>query len=537
VFTLTCTNAYGSGSDSVTIYVQNQPDNNLPTINISANPANVDYNGASTISWTSNYATSCVASGGTNGWAGARPTSGTFYTGNLTATTVFTLTCTNSYGSTTASATVTVGNQNNNDNDDKPEVSTDSATSVDENSATLRGELEDLGDDTSARVWFEYGRDEDDLDDDTTKRTLDEEEEFSKQISGLRANTTYYFRAVAENDHGIDRGNIRSFRTDRDGNVGGDNICSSGLCAPQAVTTLATNVGSTSARLNGLGLINGSAFTTGYFQWGRTQSLGNTTGSSNIGTVGSNPYSFSLFGLSSNTTYYYRAVVENQYGISYGDVISFRTSGGSVAGSSTTVVRNTTVVSSNTGTSKPSLVFLSVSGNDQYIRIGDIVDYVIDYENISSKQLRDVVLRVTLPKELGFLEASRGYFSEENNTVVVNIGDLFPGERGSVVVTAEVLPTAEIGKIIVVTANLVYTIVADNTQEEVFAYSKNTVESGINLGGAALFGGGFLPNSLLGWLLLLLLILLIILAARAGYNRPARVVYEERKTTSSNPNF
>ena len=35
----------------------------LPTVNISANPTLVNYNGASTISWNSNNATSCNATG------------------------------------------------------------------------------------------------------------------------------------------------------------------------------------------------------------------------------------------------------------------------------------------------------------------------------------------------------------------------------------------------------------------------------------------------------------------------------------------
>ena len=289
--------------------------------------------------------------------------------------------------------------------------------------------------------------------------------------------------------------------------------------------------------LNGLGIINGNVISTGYFEWGTSSFLGASTPSNTIGISGSNPYSFSLFGLSPSTTYFYRAVVVNQYGTSRGDISTFRTNtGGSVAGSSTTVVRNTTTVVSNeySGTARPSLVFLDVDRDDEVIRIGEVLDYTIDYRNISKEDLYNVILQIHLPKELRFVDTSRGYFSEENNTVVVNIGDLNVGESGSVIVTAEVTADAELGKVVVVAANLAYTIVRNENQEEVFAYSKNTIDTGTVLGASAIFGNGFWPNSLLGWLLLLLLILLIILAARAGYNntRPQKVVnnhYEDHR--------
>ncbi len=632
-FSITCSNSSGSATDSVTIYVsQTPPPPSLPTVNLTANPMNVIYGGSSTLSWNSTNAVSCTANGGSNGWAGSKPTSGTFYTGSLNSTLSYSISCSNSSGSTSDSVTVyvdtnnggnnnldvitntatnidedsatlrgsvtgdgvatwfewsegdnnldedtthqTLGNTNgtnfsynltnldndttyyfravardedgvtdygvirsfqtcdsnddcgdNNNGDDKPEVMTDSATNIQNNSATLNGELEDLGGDDEAEVWFEYGDDKDEVEDgdadDTSREDMDDEDDFSDHISGLRNNTTYYFRAVARNSEGTDYGSIRSFRTGS--NVTNNNGCLNGFCAPQAITTLATSIGNNSARLNGLGIINDTAQTNAHFEWGTNTNMNNQTPSGTIGNSGSNPFSASIFGLNSNTTYYYRAVVTNQFGTSYGDIASFRTSGGSngggtVAGSSTTIIRNNSSTTLVGGTARPSLIFLSISHNDETIRHGEIVEYVVNYRNISKKNLKDVVLRVVLPKELKFVETSRGYFSETNNTVVVNIGDLYPDEEGSVFVTARVLPTAEVNKITVVTANIAYTIVSDNTQEEAFAYSKNTIDDGLNLGASALFGVGFLPNSLFGWLLLLLIILLILLAARMAYN-------------------
>lgn len=76
-----------------------------PTVTISANPTSVVSGSASTLTWSSTNATSCTASGG---WTGTRSTSGTATTGNLTANTTFTLTCSGVGGSGNSSATVTI---------------------------------------------------------------------------------------------------------------------------------------------------------------------------------------------------------------------------------------------------------------------------------------------------------------------------------------------------------------------------------------------------------------------------------------------
>ena len=135
-------------------------------------------------------------------------------------------------------------------------------------------------------------------------------------------------------------------------------------------------------------------------------------------------------------------------------------------------------------------------------------------------------MQISIPKELQFVEASRGYFSTDNSTLVANIDTLNSQEEGSVRVTVKVSPDAQIGKIVVVTANLAYTIVGTKTQQEVFAYTKNTVQdAGVIQQGALafLFGGSFFPNTLLGWLLLILIITLVVLAVRKAYYGPRTI--------------
>lgn len=81
----------------------------VPSITLSASPNPIDYNTASTLTWTVSNATSCTAS---NGWSGTKSASGgTESTGNLTATTTYTLSCTGTGGTASSSVIVTVNPQ------------------------------------------------------------------------------------------------------------------------------------------------------------------------------------------------------------------------------------------------------------------------------------------------------------------------------------------------------------------------------------------------------------------------------------------
>ena len=99
-------------------------------------------------------------------------------------------------------------------NADEPDVVTISATGVNNTSATLRGEVDPNGDNTDA--WFEWGTSASNLNRTTSNQDMGDgtnDVSFSSNISGLSENTTYYFRAMAENGEGDDQGSILSFRT------------------------------------------------------------------------------------------------------------------------------------------------------------------------------------------------------------------------------------------------------------------------------------------------------------------------------------
>jgi len=88
-FTITCSNQGGQAQDSITVTVASAP---IPTVSIQANPADVDYNGSTTITWSSTNATRCEASGD---WWGPKATSGTYQASNLRSDKAYAVTCYN----------------------------------------------------------------------------------------------------------------------------------------------------------------------------------------------------------------------------------------------------------------------------------------------------------------------------------------------------------------------------------------------------------------------------------------------------------
>ncbi len=98
--------AQTTGSDEAGTYaltVASAPP--APVVNLTTDNSTVSSGGTVDIIWSSQYATSCTASGG---WSGNEPTSGTATSAALSVNTTFTLTCTGAGGSTAKSAMVTV---------------------------------------------------------------------------------------------------------------------------------------------------------------------------------------------------------------------------------------------------------------------------------------------------------------------------------------------------------------------------------------------------------------------------------------------
>lgn len=146
------------------------------------------------------------------------------------------------------------------------EVTTNKASSIDEESARLNGEVEYNGED-EARVYFEWGESRTDLDERTSSRTLDDgrgTDSFSSTIDDLDEDETYYFRAVAIDEDGDrDYGNIRSFETDDDSRSNDDE--------PDVETGDAEDVTDDSAEIHGELDMNDYRNGVAFFVWGEDE--------------------------------------------------------------------------------------------------------------------------------------------------------------------------------------------------------------------------------------------------------------------------
>jgi len=180
-------------------------------------------------------------------------------------------------------------------------VSTNPATNIQPTQATLNGDLINMGGDPSCDVWFEWGQTIS-YGNTTNSQSKSSTGTFSDIISGLSTGTTYHFRAVAQNSSDTVYGIDRSFAI---------------TTSPSVITNPATNIQPTQATLNG-DLINmgGDPSCDVWFEWGQTISYGNTTNSQSKSSTGT--FSDIISGLSTGTTYHFRAVAQNSSGTSYG---------------------------------------------------------------------------------------------------------------------------------------------------------------------------------------------------------------------------
>src|SRR6266403_1487722 len=100
-YELICTGAGGSATQSATVTVSEL----APVVALTASPSTVDVGTGSTLSWSSQNATSCSTSGG---WSGKKSLSGSQSTGGLTTNTTYSITCSGTGGTATQSTTLSV---------------------------------------------------------------------------------------------------------------------------------------------------------------------------------------------------------------------------------------------------------------------------------------------------------------------------------------------------------------------------------------------------------------------------------------------
>lgn len=108
-FMLTCTIAGGGGAEGVDVAEVRVDPAPLPTVTLTASPAEVAINGSTTLRWSSSHANSCIATGD---WSGTKSVSGTLTINELKKDSLFKLSCTGVGGLASDSIKITLKNGN-----------------------------------------------------------------------------------------------------------------------------------------------------------------------------------------------------------------------------------------------------------------------------------------------------------------------------------------------------------------------------------------------------------------------------------------
>lgn len=212
-------------------------------------------------------------------------------------------------------------------------VSYQPATNITATSAELHARIkanDPGGHATVAR--FEYGTVANNLDQISAEESVGSgepgEDEVNESLTELKPNTTYYYRVGVSNyeaatnsgwEYGYEEGNseVKSFTTPP-------------APSPTAALSTATNVGETTATLNGSVASNGLA-TKWKFEYGESAGYGASTAESEVGSgSGATPQAVSVAvsGLKPNTLYHYRIVATNPGGTTPSADGAFRTAAG-----------------------------------------------------------------------------------------------------------------------------------------------------------------------------------------------------------------
>jgi len=225
-----------------------------------------------------------------------------------------------------------------------PSVTTDNATNVATTSATLNGNLTDLGTAGSVIVSFEWGTNTGSYTQTTDNQTLSAIGLFSANLTtGLTPGTTYYYRAKAVGDGTPQYGTEKSFTTL--------------TTAPSVTTDNATSVATISATLNGnLTALGTATSVIVSFEWGTTAGGPYTSLTDNQTMTSAGAFPANLTGLTPGTTYYYKAKAVGDATVR-GDEMSFTTS--TMPPSVTT--DNTTSLATTSATLKGNLTALGTA--------------------------------------------------------------------------------------------------------------------------------------------------------------------------------
>lgn len=228
----------------------------------------------------------------------------------------------------------------------KPRVHTGSATSITETSVLLSGSADPNN--TATVAWFEWGSSVNGLTSETSRQNMgtgDSSLTYILALDGLSAGTTYFYRAVAENNLGKIFGSTRTFKTkplSTSVSTNNKTITNSNSCsAPIARTLSAISITNISASLKAS--VHPKGHTTQiWFEYGTTNSLGQTVGSQILNSfLTETTITQTLAGLNPGTKYFYKVFAQSECGRVSGAISNFTTSGTPPAPTTPSSTKNT----------------------------------------------------------------------------------------------------------------------------------------------------------------------------------------------------
>ena len=306
------------------------------------------------------------------------------------------------------------------------------------------------------------------------------------------------------------------------------------------VTNLATMVGMYSAQCNGVGFISGGLSSVGWFEYGTSVNLGNSTNSANIGSGEQESFSNLITGLKSNTTYYCRAVMANTDGTYKGKIVSFKTLGKKVIYASPRQISSVkpktktqfvcsdgslavakTVAVGETINAGGKLLNINIERSSPTLVQGSLVNYRITVTNTADTAVSGVEVKIVLPTEMSFVDATTtNGVTIQDAIMTIPVGDINAKDVKTFIVPAKVVDSAEIGKTVVTTVYVSYNLPINGSEivkDEASSYmvanivgaDGSTGLSDKNTSSKSLASMLF-PQTLLGWLVLFAIILIIV---------------------------
>jgi hypothetical protein len=155
---------------------------------------------------------------------------------------------------------------------------------------------------------------------------------------------------------------------------------------------------------------------------------------------------------------------------------------------------------------------------DEQARVNrlDTVTYTIKYQNTRSTSLKDTEINIQLPKQYEFVKSSiDGDYNADQNVVTFSIGRVAPDTLKSFTMTARAIGDGN--QEVDTTATLTYDggSVSATDRTEYSSGSKSVL-------GASVFGAGFFPQTLGGWVLVIILIAVLVIVARRYMTAPVQ---------------